>query len=212
VEIYNPDDQLATLKAWWKQYGTSLIAGVAIGVTVLVGLNYWKHHRELRAQNASALYDQLLAQTTQGKSETALAVATQLIDDYAGTVYAGKAALLAAKLRYDAQDTAGARERLEWAAKNAREPAVQHSARLRLGRLMLEQGEADATLNLIQVKDMDGFDSEYEELRGDALLAKNDRDGARRAYRAALEKLPRGSAYGPLLSLKLDNLGPEPKS
>jgi predicted negative regulator of RcsB-dependent stress response len=209
VEIYNPDDQVARLKAWWKQYGKSLIAGVILGAVLLAGLGYWKQYRQQSAEAASMLYENLLAEFQQGKAEPALATATRLVQDYASTPYAGKAALLAARLRYDAQDLAGARQHLEWATKNATETAVQHSARLRLGRLMLEQGEADAVLTLLQVRDMDGFVSEYEELRGDTLLAKGDRDGARRAYRTALEKLQRGSVYGRLLSLKLDNLGPE---
>jgi len=115
-------------------------------------------------------------------------------------------------VRFDAGDIAGARQPLEWASRNARETAVQHSARLRLARLLMEQGDADGALALTKVRDTDGFASEYEELKGDLLLAQGDRDGARRAYQAALDTLPRGSGYTRLLSMKRDNLGPEPKS
>lgn len=212
MEIYNPDDQVAKLKTWWNQYGTGMIAGVVIGVAVLAGLNYWKHYQRVRGETASTLYTQMLGEMKQNRSEQVMTLASQLMDGYAGTPYAGKAALLAARLRFDAHDLAGARQDLDWAVQHAREVAVQHAARLRLGRLMLEQGENDAVLALIQVKDVNGFESAYEELRGDALLAKGDRDGARRAYRAALDKLPRGSAYARFLSLKLDNLGPEARS
>lgn len=212
MEIYNPDDQVAKLKTWWNQYGTGMIAGVAIGVTVLAGLNYWKHYQKVRGETASTLYTQMLGDMKQSRSEQAMTLASQLMDSYSGTPYAGKAALLAARLRYDTHDVAGARQDLDWAVQHAREVAVQHAARLRLGRLMLEQGENDTALALISVKDTNGFESAYEELRGDVLLAKGDRDGARRAYRAALDKLPRDAAYGRLLSLKLDNLGPENRS
>lgn len=212
MEIYNPDDQVARIKSWWKQYGRSLIAGVIIGVLLLAGLGYWKQYRQQQAEAASVRYQQLLGEYRQGQSETALAAAQQMVKDHASTPYAGKAALLAARLQFDAGDLAGARQQLDWAMNNASEPAVRHSARLRLGRLMLEQGETEAVLSLVQVRDMQGFDSGYEELRGDALLAKGDRDGARRAYRIALEKLPRGSAYARLMTLKLDNLGDEVKS
>ena len=212
MEIYNPDDQVLRLKSWWKQYGTGLIAGVAIGIMVLAGLNYWRHYRQVRAETASTLYSQLLAEVKQARTEPAMTLASQLMDGYTGTPYAGKAALLAARLRFDAHDLPGARQDLDWAVKHAREEAVQHTARLRLGRLMLEQGETDAVLALIQVKDTNGFESAYEELRGDALLAKGDRDGARRAYQTALDKLPPGATYRRLLALKLDNLGPETRS
>jgi len=212
VDTFNPDDQVARLKTWWKQYGKSLLAGVIIGLLLLAGLNYWKQMRNQRAESAALLYENLLSEVQQGKADVVLSGATKLMQDYSGTPYAGKAALLAARSRFDAGDLAGTRQHLDWAIKHAEEPAVQHSARVRLGRLMLEQGETDAALSLINIKDRGGFDSEYEELRGDLLLAKGDRDGARQAYRRALDKLPRSSSYAPLLTLKLENLGPEAKS
>lgn len=209
MDTYNSDDQVARIKAWWKQYGKSLIAGAIIGIVLLAGLNYWKQHRQHRAEEASRLYDGLLAEVQLGKSDAALAVADRLMQDFSATPYAGKAALFAARLRFDSQDLAGARRSLEWAVQNAREPAVYHSARLRLGRLMLDQGEPDAMLKLIAGNDRDGFASEYEELQGDALLAKGDRDGARHAYQKAIETLGRGTSYEKILRMKLDNLGPE---
>ena len=209
METYTPDDQLTNLKTWWKQYGTALIAGVVIGGLLLGGGNYWKQYKTKRAEAASLLYESLLADLQQGKSETLTATATKLMQDYAATPYAGKAALLLARARFDARDMAGTRQHLEWAMHHATEVSVQHSARLRLGRLLLDQGDAEAALALVKIKETDGFVSEYEELKGDALLAKGDRQAARRAYQAALAALVRGSSYAQALSMKRDNLGPE---
>jgi len=211
LDAYNPDDQLANLKAWWKQYGKALIAGVAIGALVLGGLNYWKVYKTRRAENASLLYEALLGDVQQGKTDNISTTATKLVHDYATTPYAGKAALLLARQRFDAKDLTGARQQLEWAVKNATETAVQHTARLRLARLLLEQGDKDGALALTNVKDMQGFASAYDELKGDILLAKGDRAGARAAYQAALDHLTPGSAYGSTLAMKRDDLGPEPK-
>lgn len=212
METYNPDDQLATLKTWWKQYGMSLIAGLVLGAIVLVGVNYWRQYRMQQSETASRLYEILLQDFQRGKPEAIAASARQLIDGFESTPYAGKAALLLARNRFDVGDTAGARQQLEWASRNARETAVQHSARLRLARLLMDQGDVDGALALTtKVRDTDGFVSQYEELKGDLLLAKGDRDSARRAYQAALDALPRTSGYGRLLSMKRDNLGPEPK-
>lgn len=208
MDIHNPDDQLASLKAWWQQYGTALIAGVAIGLLLLGGLNYWKQYRAERAEAASVLYEKLLDSLQQGRNDEAGKTAATLVADYAATPYAGKAALLAARLRFEEQDLAGARQQLEWAVENAREAAVQHSARIRLGHLLLEIKEFDAALALTAVRDPGGFESEYAELKGDALLAKGDRDGARTAYQTALDKLPPQSPYQRLLAMKRDNLGP----
>ena len=210
METYTPDDQLTNLKTWWKQYGTALIAGVAIGGLLLGGGNYWKQDKTKRAEAASLLYESLVADLQQGKPDTLTATATKLMQDYEATPYAGKAALLLARARFDAKDMAGTRQHLEWAMQNATEVSVQHSARLRLGRLLLDQGDAEAALALVKIKETDGFVSEYEELKGDALLAKGDRQAARRAYQAALAALMRGSSYAQALGMKRDNLGAEP--
>ncbi len=209
MEAYNPDDQLASLKNWWKQYGKALFAGVVIGLLLLAGGNYWKQYKIKRGETASLLYENLLADLQQGKSDAVSAAATKLMQDYEATPYAGKSALLMARLRFDAKDIAGMRTHLEWAMQNATEAPVQHSARLRLARLLLDQGETAAALALVNVKDTNGFISEYEEIRGDVLLAQGDRDGARRAYQTAIEKLPRASSYLQALTMKRDNLGPE---
>ncbi|HJW82266.1 MAG TPA: tetratricopeptide repeat protein [Acidiferrobacterales bacterium] len=209
MEAYNPDDQLATLKTWWKQYGKALIAGVVIGLLLLAGGNYWKQYTIKRAEAASLLYEGLLADLQQGKSDAVSVAATKLMQDYDATPYAGKSALLLARLRFDAKDIAGVRTHLEWAMRNATEAPVQHSARLRLARLLLDQGEYAAALALVNIKDTHGFISEYEEIRGDGLLAQGDREGARRAYQTAIEKLPRASSYLQALTMKRDNLGPE---
>lgn len=209
MEAYNPDDQLASLKHWWQQYGKALIAGVIIGLLLLGGGNYWRQYTLKRAEAASLLYESLLADLQQGKSDAVSAAATKLMQDYDATPYAGKSALLMARLRFDARDVAGMRTHLEWAMKNASEVSVQHSARLRLARLLLDQDESAAALALVNIKDTHGFISEYEEIRGDVLLAQGERDAARRAYQTAIEKLPRASSYLQALTMKRDNLGPE---
>ena len=58
---------------------------------------------------------------------------------------------------------------------------------------------------------MGGFVSEYHELRGDILVAKNQPAEARPAYALALEKIAPGSSYARVLKMKLDNIGPEKK-
>jgi predicted negative regulator of RcsB-dependent stress response len=209
LEDYNPDDQLATLKNWWKQYGNALIAGILIGLVLLVGGNYWKQHKIKRAEAASHIYENLLADFQQGKSDAVSTAATKLMQDYDATPYAGKSALLMARQRFDAKDIAGTRKHLEWAMKNASEVQVQHSARLRLARLLLDQGETASALVLINITDTNGFKSEYEEIRGDLLLAQGDRDSARRAYKTAIESTARSSSFLPVLTMKHDDLGPE---
>ena len=130
------------------------------------------------------------------------------MQDFAATPYAGKAALLLAKTSFEAGDAPSSRSQLQWAIDHATEEATRHAARLRLARIMLDQAEIESALKLIDVKDQGGFESEYQELKGDLLLKKGDMDGARRAYRQAKESLPPNSSYARILNIKLDDLGP----
>lgn len=204
---YSDQEQAEKLAAWWKQYGTSVIAGVAIGLALLFGYRYWMQQQESRRVEASALYEQLLS-ARKSKSEEASAAARKLMDGYAETPYAGLAALHLARTQHEAGDRAAARATLEWVLANARD-ATAHTARLRLARLRLEAGELDAVQALIDTRRMDGFEAEYYELRGDVQRAHNRPAEAREAYREAIRHTPPDSGYLRILTMKLDDLGPE---
>jgi predicted negative regulator of RcsB-dependent stress response len=204
---YSDQEQAEKLAAWWKQNGTSAITGVAIGVALLFGYRYWIQHQERQRVDASMLYEQLLATRTQQPAD-AIANANMLMNEYAGTPYAGMAGLTLARIHHDRGDRAAARSALQWTLANARGPAV-HAARLRLAWLQLEAGETEAVRALLGVKDMGGFDAEYQELQGDLLRVQGQPNDARAAYREAIRRTPADAAYLRLLTMKLDDLGPE---
>lgn len=211
MDAYHTDDELQKLRAWWKHYGSSVVTGVLLGAALLGGISYWRHHTTERSAKASIQYDALLASSTQNNAAAMRTAGTILMDDYSATPYAGKAALILAKLSYDAADSEAARTYLQWALDKATETTTRHMARLRLARVLMEQASLDAAQALAQVSDMGGFASEYHELRGDILVAKNQPAAARSAYVSALESITPGSSYARVLKMKLDNLGPEIK-
>lgn len=204
---YSDHEQAEKLAAWWKQYSPSVIAGVAIGLALLFGYRYWTAAQERQRSEASGYYEQMLALRA-AKPADAVGVAKRLMDEYTGTSYAGMAGLALARIHYEAGDRAAARAALQWTVSNARGPAV-HAARLRLARLQLEAGETEAVRALLSVKDMGGFDAEYQELQGDRLAAQGQLKAARAAYREAIQRTPTDAAYLRLLTMKLDDLGPE---
>lgn len=206
---YTEQEELDKLKAWWKNYGNSLIFGVLLGVIVLFGFRYWSHQKEQSLVDASALYDQMVQSLRTSNRDEAMKTGDTLIKEYASTPYAAMAALLHARVDHEAGDTVSARKNLQWVIDNARDSGAIHAARLRLARLLVNSGEMDAALALANVKDQAGFEAEYLELKGDVLSAQGHRDEARTAYREALKHVPSGSPYLPVLTMKLDDLGPE---
>lgn len=206
---YTEQEELDKLKVWWKNYGNSLIFGVIMGMVALFGFRYWSHQKEQNLVAASVLYDQMVQSLRTSNLNAAMKTGDTLITEYASTPYAAMAALLHARVDYEAGDATAARKNLQWVIDHAKDSGATHSARLRLARLHVNSGEMDAALALANVKDQTGFEVEYQELKGDILSAQGHRDEARVAYREALKHLPSGSPYLPVLTMKLDDLGPE---
>ncbi|MBI5782872.1 MAG: tetratricopeptide repeat protein [Gammaproteobacteria bacterium] len=209
MTAYEEQEDLDRLKAWWKNYGNSVVFGILLGAVMLVGFRYWSQHKEQQLHAAAGLYDRMFQEIHAKKFGDAGKTGESLINEYSPTPYAGMAGLMLARLDFEAGDVAKARERLQWVLEHAGDAAVKHVARLRLARIHTGSGDKEAALALLDVKDRAGFEAEYEELKGDILAAQGQRDAARSAYREALKHLPAGSPYAPVLNMKLDDLGPE---
>lgn len=195
------DEQSERLKQWWKENGTSVAAGLILGIAVIVGVNYWRVYKADQSENASALYTQL-AEARGGSS--AGDIARQLIDEYPGTPYAGKAALFMAKTAFEDGEVDEARRHLDWAMDHAADPADRKIARLRLARVLLDLNELDQVEELLSGLQTGGYASEYHELLGDLAMARDDPETARVEYESALDNLPEQSIFADMLNLKLD--------
>lgn len=208
MSSYTEQEELEKLKEWWKNYGGALVVGVVLGLALLFGNKYWTQYREEQRAAASNLYAQMLQQAQESKTDAARDSGAKLLEEYVRTPYAGMAALMLARLSIEANDATAAREHLEWAIANATDDAVRHTARLRLGRLHIADGQYEAALALVQ-NDAPGFEADYLELKGDAYVGMKQHDEARAAYSDALRQLPPQASGRRLLEMKLADLGGE---
>jgi len=209
VSAYSEQEELEKLKAWWKNYGGALIAGILLGLGLLVGNKYWQQYKEQQRIDASELYEQMLSQVKLKQPQVALETGGKLILEYDATPYAGMAGLIVARLKQESGDSAGAMDTLRRVIANATDEAQIHAARLKLARLQQQTGKIAEALSTIEVHDQAGFEAEYQELKGDLYAAKKQYHEARSAYREALKHLSPGSPYQRILSIKLYDLGPE---
>jgi predicted negative regulator of RcsB-dependent stress response len=206
---YEDQEEVEKLKRWWKAYGNALLLGIVLGLAILFGNKYWHDYKRQQAEAASVLYDQMLEDYGKKAIDDARKAGSSLIERYPSTPYAGLAALVLARISFDAGKNEETRQRLQWAMEHAHDPGTRRIARLRLARVLAAAKEVDAALALLDVKDTSGFSSEYQELRGDLLASKGDKRGARDAYELALKELGALSPYGSVLQMKLDDLGPQ---
>lgn len=209
MATYDLDEQerLDELKAWWKRWGNMVMIGLAVVIAAAAGWRYWQNHVVTQSLEAATVYEKLTRSLAANDAKGARDAGAMLIDQYKGTAYAPRAALLMAKLNIGAKDLKSAQAQLEWAAANSKEPAVKDLARLRLAGVQLDQREYDAALKTLSSTHSDAFDFRFLDLKGDVLLAQGKPAEARAAYQAAFGKMAEDNPYRNIVELKLDALG-----
>ncbi len=205
MEVYNSDEeQVEALKRWWKANGTSIIAGVVVGIAIIGGWNFWKSNQEQKALQASAMYEQLLQATKEDKSETVIKISEALTKEFDSTPYAELGLLLGAKAKIQSNELPAAKEILSKLQSDS-DFVIKNLATIRKIRTMLATGEYEPGLQLIadmEPQSSESFSGVYEELKGDLYVALNRLGVARTAYQNAL----RAGTFSPLLQSKLDDI------
>ena len=206
MEIYDTEEeQVAAIKRWWKENGTSTIAGIAAGIIIIAGWNFWQSNIQEKNKQASELYEQLLTSIADNDYQASEKLSESIIKQYESTAYATYASLLLAKTKVQLGDTDSAKSILEKMMSNSNAAELRHIARIRLIKLMLASGENEKGLQLIaevDQADAGGFSASYDELTGDLYMALDRLGEARTAYQSAL----RAGVKSPLLQLKLDDI------
>lgn len=202
------DEQLAKIKRWWKNNGTSIVTGVILGLCLIFGYNWWQKHQQNRALEASDLFAGLIQASETDDLEKLDELAIQLKNDYGKHDYAAKGLILAAASQIKSGNPDQAKENLLWVLDHSDQIDNQLLAGYRLARQYYREGAYDDALALLDIEQRAGFESQYSELIGDIYRSQGDLEKSREAYLQALDTLPpatAGSGYSEILQLKLDN-------
>jgi predicted negative regulator of RcsB-dependent stress response len=202
---YEDEAQVEQLRRWWRENWIALVAGLGLGLGGIYGWEYYQHVRTTKAETASRVFEDL-KRVTPDRKDRADELWRTLSSEHAGTPYAAQGALLMAAHAAAREDWADAQAKLEWVRDRADDPGLKSIAALRLARVQWQQGQPDAALKLLEIADDSPFAPLYQELRGDILLVKGEREAARAAYEKAL-KLGPAAAGRDGLQRKLDDLG-----
>ena len=213
MATYDLDEQerMDELKAWWKRWGSLVMVGLAVAIAAAAGWRYWQNQTGTQSLGAAGWYEKLTQSLVTNDTKDAREAGSMLIEQYKGTAYAPRAALLLAKLNAKNKDLKSAQSQLEWVLANSKEPAIKDLARLHLAGVQLDQKQYDAALKTLAGSHSDAFAFRFEDLRGDVLMAQDKKDAARAAYQAAFGKMGQDNPYRSIVELKLDALGGETK-
>lgn len=200
-------EQIATIKAWWAQYGRLVIVTLVGSLVAIAAVRGWHYYRTSQASSAAVLFEQQQRAEQASDHKKVRDIGAQIIDQYGSTAYGATAALAAAKSAFDTGDLAAAKTRLQWVIDNAKEEESRDLARLRLARVLFDEKNAAEALKLLETKPGESFIGLYADLKGDLLSGQGKRQEARAAYQAALEKSDPASPLRQIIQLKLDALG-----
>lgn len=200
-------EQLDTLKAWWKENGNRLLGMLLIVVVAMGGWRGWQYYQNQQSSEAATLYAGFLQQLGSNDAKRVNDAAAAVMDKYAASGYAARAALLAAQVNEQGKETARARTQLHWVIDHAAEAGLKDVARLRLAAVLLDEKNYAEAMKLLEAKHPASFDGLYADLRGDVLSAQGKTDEARNAYKLAYEKTDAKSMYRNLIQMKMDALG-----
>ncbi|HDX8344842.1 TPA: tetratricopeptide repeat protein [Aeromonas dhakensis] len=203
MEVYTTEEQqVEVIKNWWKENGTSVIAGTVIGLVGLFGWRYYNEHQQTTQEAASQAYNEMSSQLAKGDA-AGFEQAQSFISAHKGDSYAELAALqlAAAAVKADKLDLAA--EQLTQVATSGDE-SIRPIAALRLARVLNDQGKADEALAQLGKINNDAFKAQVAEVRGDILQKQGKSEEARDAYQAAADA--GGLQSSAELKLKMDDL------
>ena len=201
-------EQVAELKAWWKTHGNLIVSAVLAAALAFAGWQAWRWYNANQSAHAAALFD-TLARAAHGSDAKAVRDATgTLIESYPRTLYASMGAMVAARFHFDRNDLKSAKAQLQWLVDNSRSDDFRDLGRLRLAAILLDEKAHDEALKVLEAKHAAAYESQFAALKGDALVAKNQRAEAKAAYQLAIEKSTNEqSQFRESVRMRLESLG-----
>ena len=210
-------EQLAEIKAWWKQYGNLLTNTLLAVMLVVAAWQGWNWYQRSQSGQSAAVYSVLQKAVQEKDMQKVKAASGELLEKFGSTSYASLGALSAAKALVEADDAKTAKLQLSWVAENG-EDELRDLARLRLAALLLDEKDFDQALKQLEGAVSASFEVRFVDMKGDIYSAQDKKTEAAGAYQSALGKLNESdkeasgrsaasAIYLQLLQQKLDSIG-----
>jgi len=200
------EEQVEKLKAWLKENGMSIVAGIVIGVGGLGGYRYWDHLQKTTAEQASSHFTQMIEALDSKNNDDLQQHAQMLIDEYSSTEYALMAQFAMAKNYISNKEFDKAEQSLRQVVGSAGQEPLGYLARTRLASVQMQREQFDQALSTLESEFPPSFAAGVDELRGDILARQGKTAAAQVAYRRAQQAQP-GPANVEFLRQKIEDLG-----
>ena len=186
MEDLTDNEREEQLRRWWSDNWAWIIGGVALGLAMLGGWQYWQRHQLQSAEQDEAGYLAVVEALGAGNRDAAVQQAEALRQRRPDSPYADQSDLALARAAVDRREFDEAARLLRGVADRSRDAELRLVARTRLARVLLEQGKHDEALALLDPAGAGAFVALVHDIRGDVLASKGDAAAAYDAYEAAL--------------------------
>ncbi|MEM7610223.1 MAG: tetratricopeptide repeat protein [Pseudomonadota bacterium] len=181
------EEQVERLKAFWSQYGMSIVIGVVLGGAGLFGWYQWQDGQRSEAEAASAMFAEVADAADAADITILKSRHSALAETHPESPYVSQADLLLAALYMQRGETEEAQATLETLLARENGSVLEPLVATRLARVLIYRDQAGEALEVLERADADGYAAMFDEVRGDALVALTRYDEARAAYQAALD-------------------------
>ncbi|CAN5881299.1 tetratricopeptide repeat protein [soil metagenome] len=200
-------EQLDTLKSWWKQYGNLVTWLLVLALSGYAAWTAWSGYQRNQSMQASQLFDELQRSVVAADNAKVLRATNDLIDKFPRTSYASMATLSAAKSAFDVGDFKVAKVQLHWVIDHSNLDEYKVLAKIRLAGIALDEKAYDEGLSLLSGDLSSEFAGEIADRKADIYVAQNKITEARAAYQVALDKFNVKNPGRQLTQIKLDAIG-----
>jgi predicted negative regulator of RcsB-dependent stress response len=208
VEDLTDNEREEQLRRWWSDNWAWIIGGVALGMAILGGWQYWQRHKVQTADQDEASYVAVVEALGNNNRDEAVRQAAGLRERRPGSPYVDQSDLALARAAVDRREFDEAARLLKGVADRSKDPELRLVARTRLARVLIEQGKHDEAVALLDAAQAGAFAALVHEIRGDAFAAKGDTAQARTEYDAAIKaSTPESGIDTAYVELKRDALG-----
>jgi predicted negative regulator of RcsB-dependent stress response len=186
VEDLTDNEREEQLRRWWSENWLWIVGGIALGLALLWGWQYWQGSKARVAQRDAAAYTAVLDALGQNKFDDAVQKAKALRAESPASPYADQSDLALARAAIENRKLDDAAQRLKAVADGSKDQELRTIALTRLARVQIEQGKFDDAVALLDTAKAGSFLALFHDVRGDAFAAKGDAAAARREYDSAL--------------------------
>ncbi|WP_436856725.1 YfgM family protein [Citrobacter tructae] len=204
MEIYeNENDQVEAIKRFFAENGKALAVGVILGVGALIGWRYWTSHQTESARSASQSYQSVVTEIGSGNADK-LSAAEKFAAENKNT-YGALASMELAQQFVDQNQLDKAATQLQQGLAATSDENLKAVITLRLARVQVQLKQADTALKTLDTVKGEGWAAIVADLRGEALLSKGDKQGARSAWEAGINSKA-SPALSEMMQMKINNL------